>query len=196
MESLVAVSERCSKQLPGLAIWFTGLSGSGKTTLCRMLEEALLLEGVPVKVLDGDEVRCTFCVGLGFSREDREENIRRIAAVAEDLVAQRVIVLVAGISPYRAMRENVRRRIPNFVEVYVNAPLAICIERDPKGLYRRAIANEIPSFTGISDPYEPPLSPEIECDTANESISASAEKVIVCAMRILQLRETSTHAIH
>ena len=196
MESLAAVSQRCSKQLPGLAIWFTGLSGSGKTTLCRMLAEALLLKGVAVKVLDGDEVRCTFCAGLGFSREDREENIRRITAVAEDLVAQRVVVLVAAISPYRAMRANVRHRIPNFVEVYVNAPLATCIERDPKGLYRRALANEIPYFTGINDPYEPPLSPEIECDTASESVSASAQKVIAYVTHKIQLREMPVHAAH
>jgi adenylyl-sulfate kinase len=191
-----AVSERCSKRLPGLAVWFTGLSGSGKTTLCCMLAEALLQKDVYVRVLDGDEVRRTFCAGLGFSHEDREENIRRIGTVAEELVAEGAVVLVAAISPYRAMRESIRRRIPNFVEVYVNAPLDTCIERDPKGLYRRALANEIPYFTGISDPYEPPLSPEIECETANEDAGTSALKVIDCVMQMLQLRETPTHVIH
>ncbi len=188
--------EQFSKRLPGLVVWFTGLSGSGKTTLCCMLAEALLQRGVYVIVLDGDAVRRTFCAGLGFSREDREENIRRIGAVAEELVAEGVVVLVAVISPYRAMRETVRRRIPNFIEVYVNAPLDTCIDRDPKGLYRLALANEIPYFTGISDPYEPPLSAEIECDTANEDVGTSALKVIACVMHMLQLRETPTHAIH
>jgi adenylyl-sulfate kinase len=172
-------------QHPGLAIWFTGLSGAGKTTLCRALADSLRTRGATVEVLDGDEMRLSLTAGLGYTREDREENIRRIASLAEQLVAQQKIVLVAAIAPYRAMRDRIRRRIPTFVEVYVNAPLATCIERDPKGLYRRAIAGEIACFTGISDPYEPPLAPEVQCNTAQETVTESADKVMAAVMRIL-----------
>ena len=174
-----------SLQHPGLAIWFTGLSGAGKTTLCRALAKSLRNHGAMIAILDGDELRRTLTAGLGFSRKDREENIRRIGALAEELVAQKTIVLIAAIAPYRAMRDRIRRRIPAFVEVYVNAPLATCIQRDPKGLYRRALAGEIDCFTGISDPYEPPLSPEVECNTAEETISESASKVLIAVQHLL-----------
>jgi adenylylsulfate kinase len=167
----------------GLVVWFTGLSGAGKTTLCDAVAERLRGLGIAVAVLDGDVLRHGVNADLGYSRGDREENIRRIGAMAEELVAWQTIVLVAAISPYRAMRDAVRRRIPAFVEVYVNAPLATCMERDPKGLYRRALAGEITGFTGISDPYEPPLTPDVECNTADESVSASADRVMAALAR-------------
>jgi adenylylsulfate kinase len=177
----------------GLAVWFTGLSGAGKTTLCHALADALQASGLMVAVLDGDEMRRTLCADLGYSHEDREENIRRIGAIAEEMVASGTIVLVAAISPYRAMRAEVRRRIGNFVEVYVNAPLATCIERDTKGLYRRALACEIDSFTGISDPYEEPLAPEIECNTAEESVEVSTAKLLADFDRLWKLRLEVLH---
>jgi len=170
---------------PGLAIWFTGLSGAGKTTLCRALAESLRAQGAAVEVLDGDEMRRSLTAGLGYSREDREENIRRITSLAKQLVAQQKIVLVAAIAPYRAMRDRIRRQFPALVEVYVNAPLATCIQRDPKGLYRKALAGEIDCFTGISAPYEPPLAPEVQCNTAEESVSESAAKVMAAVTRLL-----------
>jgi len=162
----------------GVAVWFTGLSGAGKTTLCGAVAERLRQRGMDVTVLDGDELRHGAHADLGYGRADREENVRRIGAIVEELVTRHKIVLVAAISPYRAMRDAIRGRTPAFVEVYVNAPLATCMERDRKGLYRRALAGEIEYFTGVSDPYEIPLAPEVECSTADESVDASAEKVM------------------
>jgi adenylylsulfate kinase len=179
---------------PGLAVWFTGLSGAGKTTLCHALADTLQATGLTVAILDGDEMRRTVCSDLGYGREDREENIRRIASIAQGMVASGTVVLVAAISPYRAMRAEVRHRIRNFVEVYVNAPLATCVARDPKGLYRRALAFEIDSFTGISSPYEPPLAPEIECRTGEESVQASTARLIADFDRLWKLRPEVSYA--
>jgi adenylyl-sulfate kinase len=123
-------------------------------------------------------MRQTICAGLGYSREDREENIRRITMAAEGLVESGVVTLVAAISPYATMRAEARSRLPRFVEIYVNASLTTCIERDPKGLYRRALMGEIPDFTGIGDPYEAPLAPEVECNTESESIDESVNKIL------------------
>lgn len=162
----------------GMTLWFTGLSGAGKTTLCRAVADYLSSEGFPVAILDGDEIRQTISVGLGYGREDREENIRRIIMAAEGLVESGVVTLVAAISPYAAMRNEARSRLGSFVEIYVNASLATCIERDTKGLYRRALMGEIPSFTGISDTYEPPLTPEVQCNTDSESIEDSVAKIL------------------
>ena len=148
-----------------MTLWFTGLSGAGKTTLCQAVAQRLSALGFPVAVLDGDEVRETISAGLGYSRPDREENVRRITAAAHGLVESGVITLVAAISPYYKMRLEARNRLGRFVEIYVKASLATCIERDPKRLYRRAMVGEIECFTGISDPYEPPFAPEVECDT-------------------------------
>ncbi|HBQ98181.1 adenylyl-sulfate kinase [Roseofilum reptotaenium CS-1145] len=161
----------------GVTIWFTGLSGAGKTTITQALEKKLRAADVKLEVLDGDIVRTNLTKGLGFSKEDRDENIRRIGFVSHLLTRNGVIVLVSAISPYRAIREEVRQRIGDFVEVFVNAPLAICEERDVKGLYKRARAGEIKQFTGISDPYEPPENPEIECRTDLEELSESVDKV-------------------
>ena len=161
----------------GLTVWFTGLSGAGKTTLSQALERRLADCGYPVESLDGDVVRQRLSKGLGFSKADRDENIRRIGFVAELLTRHGVVVLVSAISPYREIRDEVRRQIGRCVEVYVNAPLEICEQRDQKGLYKRARAGEIRGFTGIDDPYEPPLNPEVECHTDLETVEQSAAKV-------------------
>ena len=166
----------------GLTVWFTGLSGAGKTTICSALYTELLALGFRVEVLDGDVIRKLFCSDLGFSKEDRDENIRRIGFVAELLTRNGAVVLVSAISPYRTAREEVRTRIGDFIEVYMNAPLNVCEERDPKGLYRKARRGEIAGFTGIDDPYEAPLAPEIECNTDRESIRACTDKVIASVL--------------
>jgi adenylyl-sulfate kinase len=163
---------------PGLTVWLTGLSSAGKSTLSRATYERLWARGYRVELIDGDEVRRFLSRDLGFSKDDRDENIRRIGFLAEVLTRNGVIALVSAISPYRMVREEVRNRIPNFLEVYVNAPLRICEERDVKGLYRRAHLGQLRSFTGIDDPYEPPLSPDVECRTDVETIAESVEKII------------------
>jgi len=163
---------------PGLTVWFTGLSGSGKSTLSLAVHEQLCATGYRVQLLDGDEVRLFLSRDLGFSKQDRDENIRRIGYVAELLSKNGVITLVSAISPYRSARDAVRARIPNFLEVYVNAPVEECERRDVKGLYKRARAGEIKSFTGVSDPYEPPQGPELECRTDLETVPQSIERVI------------------
>src|SRR4029077_13419593 len=141
----------------GVTVWFTGLSGAGKSTISTALAEELRRRGRPVEILDGDVVRENLSKGLGFSREDRDTNIRRIGFVAELLTRHGVVVLVAAISPYRETRDEVRARIGHFVEVHVDCPLDELVQRDVKGLYKRALAGEIDNFTGVSDPYEPPL---------------------------------------
>ena len=163
----------------GFTIWVTGLSGSGKSTLTAILERALRDRGRRVEVLDGDEVRQHLTKGLGFSRQDRDENIRRVGWVCELLTRNDVVAIAAVISPYRAVREEVRERIGRFVEVYMEAPLEVLAERDVKGLYRRAQAGEIENFTGVSDPYEPPLDPDVVCySDGTETAEESAAKVM------------------
>ncbi|MBF1989951.1 adenylyl-sulfate kinase [Fischerella thermalis] len=165
-------------QHSGVAVWFTGLSGAGKTTISSALEKVLLSQGYKVEVLDGDVVRQNLTKGLGFSKEDRDENVRRVGFVASLLSRNGVIVLVSAISPYRNIREEMRQRIDNFVEVYVNAPLDVCERRDVKGLYQKARSGQIKNFTGIDDPYEPPLNADIECRTDLESLEESVSKVL------------------
>lgn len=165
-------------QRRGVTVWFTGLSGAGKTTITRAVAEELRSQECQLEILDGDVVRENLTKGLGFSKEDRDINIRRIGFVANLLTRNGVIVLVSAISPYREVREEVRQTIGDFVEVFVNAPLATCEERDVKGLYKRARAGEIKQFTGIDDPYEPPLNPEVECRTDLEELSESIAKVM------------------
>jgi len=162
----------------GAAIWFTGFSGAGKTTIADALTEELNSQGIKLEVLDGDEIRENLTKDLGFSKEDRDTNIRRIGFVAKLLARNGVIVLVPVISPYRAIREEMRANIDNFVEVFVNAPLSVCEERDVKGLYKKVRAGEIKQFTGIDDPYEPPTNPEVECRTDLEEISESVAKIM------------------
>jgi adenylyl-sulfate kinase len=162
----------------GFVVWLTGLSSAGKSTLGEDLFDRLRIAGHKVEVLDGDIVRQRLCKDLGYSKQDRDENIRRIGFVAELLAKNGVIVIVSAISPYRAARDEVRRRIPGFIEVYVNAPIEVCEHRDVKGLYRKARAGLLPAFTGIDDPYEPPLQPEIECRTDLETVEESVQKIL------------------
>jgi adenylylsulfate kinase len=162
----------------GAVIWFTGLSGSGKTTIAHLVEEQLVDAGAPVEILDGDIVRENLSKGLGFSKEDRDINIRRIAFVAHLLQRNGVFVITAAISPYRSIRDEARAMIKDFVEVFADAPLDICEGRDVKGLYAKARAGEIKGFTGVDDPYEAPESPEVVCRTDQETVEESARKVI------------------
>jgi adenylyl-sulfate kinase len=164
---------------PGFTLWFTGLSGAGKSTISAIVEKELRKRSVKVEVLDGDVVRTHLSKGLGFSKEDRDINIRRIGWVCEVLSRNGVCAIAAAISPYRDIRDEIRGKIQNFVEVYVEAPIAVLAERDVKGLYKKAIAGEIKNFTGVDDPYEPPLNPEVVCYTdGRETPEQSAGKVI------------------
>lgn len=162
----------------GVTLWFTGLSGAGKTTISAVIAQKLQDANCKLEVLDGDVVRTNLTKGLGFSKEDRDTNVRRIGFVANLLTRNGVIVIVSAISPYRAVRDELKEKIGSFVEIFVNAPVEECEKRDVKGLYKKARAGEIKQFTGISDPYEPPLSPEIECRTDLEELDESVEKVM------------------
>jgi adenylylsulfate kinase len=159
-------------------IWLTGLSGAGKSTIADVLVPRLRALGKKVELLDGDVVRTHLSKGLGFSREDRDINVLRIAWVAHTLSKHGVFVVVAAISPYRAAREEARRMIGDFVEVHVAPPLEECVKRDVKGLYARALAGEIPNFTGVSDPYEPPENPELVLDTSSLSLDDAVSRVL------------------
>jgi len=161
----------------GFTLWFTGLSGAGKSTLSTAIEERLRTCGAEVELLDGDVVRTRLSKGLGFSKEDRDENIRRIGFVCELLSRHGTIAIAAAISPYRALRDEVRKGICNFVEVYVECPISVLADRDVKGLYKKALAGEIPHFTGISDPYEPPLNPEVVVNSSKETPEESLDKI-------------------
>jgi len=163
---------------PGFAVWFTGLSSAGKSTISEAVYERLWAMGYKVELLDGDVVRRHLSKDLGFSEEDRNENVRRIGFLADLLAKNGVIALVSAISPYRAIRDELRSKIDGFVEVYVNAPLSVCEHRDVKGLYSKARAGVLKKFTGIDDPYEPPLNPEIECRTDRETLAESVAKIM------------------
>ncbi|MFY9226314.1 MAG: adenylyl-sulfate kinase [Blastocatellia bacterium] len=162
----------------GFTLWFTGLSGAGKTTLAHIVETELRHRGLKVEILDGDVVRTNLSKGLGFSKEDRDTNIRRIGFVCHLLSRNGVAAISAAISPYREVRDEVRKMIGDFVEVYVHCPLEVCAERDVKGLYAKAMAGQIPGFTGVSDPYEAPLNPEVMVDSSKETPEESAKKII------------------
>jgi len=178
MSQTALVNKKNVEQASGFTVWLTGLSGAGKSTLARVVATELRRIGIRVETLDGDEVRQNLSQGLGFSREDRDTNIRRIGYVAKLLARNGVAVIAAAISPYRAVRDEVRREIGQFVEVYVRASLEECIRRDTKGLYRKALAGEVPQFTGVSDPYEEPLAPDVVVDTERETVAESATRVI------------------
>lgn len=167
-----------SKEQKGFTLWFTGLPCSGKTAVADKVAEALRERGLKVERLDGDIVRKSLTRDLGFSKEDRNENIRRVTFVAKLLTRNGVAVLTSFISPYREIREQARQEIGNFVEVYVKCPVEVCMERDIKGMYEKAIKGEIKEFTGISDPYEEPLKPEILLESDKETLAESTDKVI------------------
>lgn len=162
----------------GFTVWFTGLSGSGKSTIAERVALKLERRGLPVEILDGDVVRTHLSKGLGFSHEDRDENIKRVGFVCQLLTRNGVAAIASVISPYREARDYNRQKIKNFVEVYTRCPIEVCAERDLKGLYQKAQAGEIKGFTGVDDPYEPPLNPEVVCKTDRESIEESVDKVI------------------
>jgi adenylyl-sulfate kinase len=166
----------------GFTLWFTGLSGAGKTTLTNALVPQLLARGARVEVLDGDEVRTNLSKGLGFSKEDRDTNIRRIGYVSRLLARNGVGVIAAAISPYREIRDEVRGYIEAdgaiFLEIFVKASLDTLVSRDVKGLYKKALAGEIKQFTGVSDPYEEPLRPELVVETDRETVEESAAKIL------------------
>src|SRR5512142_576977 len=163
----------------GFTLWFTGLSGAGKTTVSRLVERELCMRGYRVEMLDGDVVRENLSKGLGFSKEDRDTNIRRIGFVCELLTRHDVVAITAAISPYRAIRDENRARVGGrFVEVYCKCPIDVLADRDVKGLYKKALAGEIRNFTGVDDPYEPPLHPEVVVQSDQETPEQSAAKVI------------------
>lgn len=162
----------------GVTVWLTGLSGAGKTTIARCIEEQLKARNCQVEVLDGDLIRTWLSQGLGFSKKDRDINVRRVGFVANLLSRNGVVVIVAMISPYQEIRDEIRAINKDFVEVYVNAPLELCEARDVKGLYAKARSGEIKGFTGIDDPYEIPLNPEVVCESGEETVEESAKKVI------------------
>ena len=162
----------------GFTLWFTGLSGAGKSTLANMIADELRARGHRVEILDGDEVRTNLSKGLGFSKEDRDTNIRRIGYVAKLLARNGVIAITAAISPYREIRDEVRKSHDRFVEVYVKCSLDKLVERDVKGLYKKALKGEIASFTGVSDPYEEPHSPEVLVESDRETAAQSFAKLL------------------
>ena len=182
---------RCIER--GVVVWFTGLPASGKTTIANGVAERLRAEGYRVEVLDGDWVRRTINPDAGFTREERRRHLLRVAWIARLLARNGVVVLCSFVSPYRDVRAEVRRIVEEegipFVEVYVKCSLEECIRRDPKGLYKRALRGEIPHFTGISDPYEEPVNPELVIDTEHDSIEVNVDKVYSYVKRLLE--ETS-----
>lgn len=168
----------------GMTIWLTGLPSSGKSTLAEALEARLRSLGRRVEVLDGDVVRTHLSQGLGFSREDREANIRRVGFVCEILNRHDVVAIAALVSPFRRVRDEIRGRLQTFVEVYVHCPLETCIQRDVKGLYARALRGEIPAFTGVSDPYEEPLDPEVVVETHRYPVEECVDRILQVLQRV------------
>lgn len=163
----------------GFTIWFTGLSGSGKTTLSKMVESELRRRGIQkIELLDGDVVRTHLSKGLGFTKEDRDTNIKRIGFVCKLLSRNGVVAIAAAISPYREIRDHNRKEIGDFIEVYCKCSLNVCIKRDVKGLYKKAIAGEIKNYTGIDDPYEEPLNPEVQLETDRETPEESVQRIL------------------
>jgi adenylyl-sulfate kinase len=163
----------------GCTVWFTGLSGAGKSTVANLIESEVRARRLRVEVLDGDVIRTHLSKGLGFSKADRDTNIRRIGWVCEVLSRNGVVSIAAAISPYREIRDEVRGKVGRFVEVYMECPIPVLADRDVKGLYKKALAGEIKNFTGVDDPYEAPLNPEVICHTdGRETPQQSAAKVI------------------
>ncbi|MCX7973092.1 MAG: adenylyl-sulfate kinase [Candidatus Aminicenantes bacterium] len=185
------MSEFRTNEPRGVTVWFTGLPCSGKTAVADRVAEILKNWGYKVERLDGDIVRQSLTRDLGYSREDRNENIRRVTFVAKLLTRNGVIVLTSFISPYREIRAYARQEIGDFIEVYTKCPLEVCIQRDVKGMYQKALRGEIKEFTGISDPYEEPLNPEIILETDKETLEESVSKVLAKLEQLgyIKLRE-------
>ena len=162
----------------GVTVWFTGLPGCGKSTIADALARKLEKEKAKVVRLDGDVIREHLWRDLGFSKEDRDENIRRVAFMCGLLGTGNIVTITTFISPYREMRDHARNAIGDFVEVFVKCPVEVCIERDPKGLYKKALAGEIPNFTGVSDPYEEPLNPEILVESDKEPVDKAVDRIV------------------
>lgn len=173
-----------SRARHGVTVWLTGLPSAGKTTIAQRLSEQLEARGYPVEVLDGDEIRLRLSKGLGFSKADRDEHIRRVAYVAKLLTRVGATVIVSAISPYRSVREEARAEIRRFVEVYVNCAVEECMRRDVKGLYQKALRGELANFTGVSDPYEPPLNPDVVVNTDRETLQESTGKILKALERL------------
>lgn len=162
----------------GFTLWFTGLSGAGKTTVSTRVAEELRRRGMKVEVLDGDVVRENLSKGLGFSKADRDTNIRRIGWVCQVLTRNGVVAIAAAISPYREIRDEVRSKVGHFVEIYASCPIDVLAERDVKGLYKKALAGEIKNFTGVDDPYEAPQNPEVTIHSDSETVDESVAQVL------------------
>lgn len=162
----------------GFTLWFTGLSGAGKTTISKIIAEELRARGMKVEVLDGDVIRENLSKGLGFSKADRDTNIRRIGWVCQVLSRNGVVAIAAAISPYREIRDEIRSQVGRFVEVYAECPILVLAERDVKGLYKKALAGEIKNFTGVDDPYESPLNAEVTIHSDREAVDESVSKVL------------------
>lgn len=162
----------------GFTVWFTGLPSSGKSTLAKVLRDEIEKKNRHVEILDGDEVRLRLSKGLGFSKKDRDENIRRISYVAKIITRCGAVAITCAISPYKSIRQEARQEIQDFIEVFVDCELEQCIKRDLKGLYKKALSGEIKNFTGISDPYEKPDNPEITVNTSSETIEQSLKKIV------------------
>lgn len=162
----------------GATIWFTGLPSSGKSTIANVLAERLKGKGFKVERLDGDIIRHHLWKELGFTKEDRDENIRRAAYLAGIFTRNGIITITTFISPYRELREYARKNIGDFIELYVKCPVEVCMQRDPKGLYQKALAGEISNFTGVSDPYEEPLNPEVLIESDKETLEDSVTRIM------------------
>jgi adenylyl-sulfate kinase len=169
----------------GCTVWFTGLSGAGKSTVSEIIEAELKKCALRVEVLDGDVIRTHLSKGLGFSKADRDTNIRRIGWVCEVLTRNGVVAIAAAISPYREIRDEVRGKVARFVEVYMECPVPVLADRDVKGLYKKALAGEIKNFTGVDDPYEPPLNPEVICHTDGRETPAQSAAKVICKLEEL-----------
>ena len=178
----------------GFTLWFTGLSGSAKSTISVLIAKRLREMGRNVEILDGDEVRTNLSKGLGFSKEDRDTNIKRIGYVAKLLSRNGTVAITAAISPYREVRDYCRKEIGNFVEVFAKCPLEVLIKRDVKGLYKKALAGEIKEFTGVSDPYEEPLNPEVVVHTDSETVEQSVETILKKLEQLNYLNNTTKAA--
>lgn len=176
--SVKSAWETMTRTQKGFTVWFTGLPSAGKTTLAQLLADELTKRGHEVEVLDGDALRRQLSRGLGFTKQDRDENIRRVGFVCRLLTRHGTVAIAAAISPYRAVRDEVRAGIGNFVEVYVQTSLQTCIQRDVKGLYKKALAGEIEGFTGVDDPYEPPANPELTIETEREEPKESLFRIL------------------